>query len=143
MLNPSQQSRIYHRYGPYPSAQCVESNFPRASNALLVPIQRCHLLRFNISLFIPNWLPLPPLIPLFNAHPPLSRLPLIPSCFPPQFPNFKSISVPSAQVDQTIALEKHNADDRDENDAMMPFRRKGFRKMWQSYSKQFTRGSLY
>ena len=117
---------------PYPSAQCGESNFPRASNALLVPIQRCHLLRFNrlnISLFIPNWLP------LFNAIPPSRGSPLIPSYFPPQFPNFKSISVPSAQVDQTIALEKHNPDDRDENDAMMPFRRKGFRKMWQSDSK--------
>ena len=62
----------------------------------------------KVSPSLPSWLSTSPQSPS-PLHP-------SPSKSPPQFPNFKSISVPTAQVDQTIALEKHNKDERDEND---------------------------
>ena len=65
-------------------------------------------LNIQVSPSLPSWLSTSPQSPS-PLHP-------SPSKSPPQFPNFKSISVPTAQVDQTIALEKHNKDERDEND---------------------------
>ena len=56
-------------------------------------------LNIQVSPSLPSWLSTSPQSPS-PLHP-------SPSKSPPQFPNFKSISVPTAQVDQTIALEKH------------------------------------